>query len=92
MKRKTSKDCHVSANVGELMAAAFAAEGISIMVQGCRFPCATDYLAATGATFPDVPLERLQAFNRATLHEDMTEEDEEARYMKISRFFDEGAR
>ena len=84
-------DCRVSPNVGDLMAAAMAAAGTCALVLGGRTACETDYLAASGATFPYVPLVELEAFNRRTLHADMDEAAEHARYAKIATFFRRGA-
>jgi len=74
-------------SVGDLMAAAIAAAGQNILRLGGRWACETDYLAACGATFPDVPLAELAAFNRRTLREDMDEEQEMRRYAAIASFF-----
>ncbi len=86
-----SIDCRVSANVGELMDVALMAVGLRPKVQGGAYPCETDYLAARGAVFPAVPAERLEAFNRETLHDRMTEDDEMKRYSMIAAFFKEEA-
>ncbi len=80
-------DCRITANVGDLMAAALAAAGSYAMTLGGRTPCETDYLAASGRTFPAVPTEVLVAFNRETLRPDMDEADEMRRYAAIARFF-----
>lgn len=81
-------DCRVSANVGDLMAAALAAAGSFAIVTGGRVPCETDYLAASGATFPaSVTTDQMIEFNRATLKPEMTEADEYARYRLIASFF-----
>lgn len=81
-------DCRVSANVGELMAAALAAAGSYAIVTGGREPCETDYLAARGATFPaHVTYEQMVDFNSRTLKPDMDEADEHARYRLIADFF-----
>ena len=87
-------DCRVSANVGDIMAAAIAAAGQNVLLLGGRRACETDYLAACGATFPEVPLAELVEFNRRTLREDMDEEQEMRRYAAIASFFhpNEGAR
>lgn len=74
-------------NMGATVAAALAAVGARGLVQGGAYPVETDYLAAQGATFPPVPVERLVAFNRETLHDDMTETDEMRRYALIADFF-----
>lgn len=79
----------VSANVGDLMAAALAAAGSYAIRIGGSVACETDYLAASGATFPDVPIEELIEFNRATLKPDMDEHLEMRRYALIARFFKE---
>lgn len=81
----------VSANVGDLMAAAMAAAGSFALVMGGRTACETDYLAARGATFPDIPLADLEAFNRRTLRPDMDESAEHSRYAQIAKFFRRGA-
>lgn len=80
-------DCRVSANVGDIMAGALAAAGAFALCIGGRTPCETDYLAASGAVFPPVPVEELERFNRATLKPVMDEADEVARYRKIATFF-----
>lgn len=81
-------DCRVSANVGDLMAAALAAAGSFALVTGGRVSCETDYLAASGATFPaSVTRDQMIEFNRATLKPEMTEADEYARYRQIASFF-----
>ncbi len=79
--------CKVSANVGDLMAAALAAAGSYAIRLGGRTACETDYLAASGAEFPDVPYAELVAFNERTLKPDMDEADEMRRYAAIARFF-----
>ena len=80
-------DCRVSANVGDIMAAALAAAGSFAFCVGGRTPCETDYLAASGAVFPPVPVEELERFNRETLRPDMDEADEMRRYAAIAKFF-----
>jgi hypothetical protein len=74
-------------SVGDLMAAAIAAAGQNVLLLGGRWACETDYLAACGATFPEVPLAELIEFNRRTLCEDMDEAQEMRRYSMIARFF-----
>lgn len=75
-------------NVGELMAAEMAAAGTFALVLGGPTPCETDYLAASGATFPvDVPRAELEKFNRRTLRPEMDEADEQARYAAIAKFW-----
>lgn len=75
-------------NVGELMAAEMAAAGTQALVLGGPTPCETDYLAASGATFPaDVPRARLEEFNRETLREVMDETAEMERYVANASFF-----
>ena len=51
------------------------------------YACETDYLAASGAVFPPVPVEELERFNRETLREVMDEVAEHERYRKIAKFF-----
>ena len=80
-------DCRVSPNVGDLMAAAMAAAGACALVLGGRTACETDYLAASGAVFPAVPLAELEAFNRRTLRPVMDEAAEHERYTAIALFF-----
>lgn len=80
-------DCRVSANVGDIMAAAIAAAGQNVLLLGGCWACETDYLAACGATFPEVPLAELVEFNRRTLCEDMDEAKEMRRYAAIASFF-----
>jgi len=75
-------------SVGELIAAEIAAAGKMPLVFGGRIPCETDYLAASGATFPaDVPRAKLEEFNRETLREVMDETAEMERYVAIASFF-----
>ena len=84
-------DCRVSANVGEIMAAALAAAGaFALCIGGCT-PCETDYLAASGAVFPPVPVEELERFNRETMRDFMDEAAEHERYAKIALLFMRGA-
>lgn len=85
-------DCRVSANVGDIMAAALAAAGSFALCVGGRTPCETDYLAASGATFPaSVTYEQMVDFNRRTLRPEMDEADEQVRYAAIATFFHRGA-
>ena len=84
-------DCRVSANVGDIMAAALAAAGSFALRIGGFTPCETDYLAASGAVFPPVPVEELERFNRETMREFMDERAEHERYAKIALFFRRGA-
>ena len=79
----------VSANVGDLMAAALAAAGSYAIRLGGSVACETDYLAASGATFPDVPIDELIAFNAETLRPVMDEHLEMRRYAAIAGFFRE---
>lgn len=80
-------DCRVSANVGDIMAATLAAAGaFALCIGGCT-PCETDYLAASGAVFPPVPVEELERFNRETMRDFMDEAAEHERYRKIAQFF-----
>lgn len=74
-------------SVGDMMAAAIAAAGQNILLLGGRWACETDYLAASGAVFPAVPLAELVEFNRRTLREDMDEAAEHSRYAQIAQFF-----
>ena len=76
-----------TANVGDAIAVALAAAGQCVIVVGGKSPCETDYLAACGMRFPDVPTAELERFNRETLREDMDESLEHLRYAKIARFF-----
>lgn len=81
-------DCRMTPNVGALMAAALAAAGSYAIVTGGRVPCETDYLAASGATFPaSVTYAEMEDFNRRTLKPVMDEADEYARYAQIAVFF-----
>lgn len=73
-------------SVGDLMAAAIAAAGQNVLLLGGRWACETDYLAACGATFPEVTLAELVEFNRRTLCEDMDEAKEMRRYAMIANF------
>ena len=84
-------DCRVSANVGDIMAAAMAAAGSFALCIGGFTPCETDYLAASGAVFPPVPVEDLDRFNRETMRDFMDEAAEHRRYEKIALFFRRGA-
>lgn len=85
-------DCRVSANVGDIMAAALAAAGTYAIRLGGSTACKTDYLAASGATFPaDVPIAELEEFNLRTLRDDMDESAEHERYAQIALFFGRGA-
>ena len=75
-------------NIGAMAAAALAAAGVTPCNFAGRVACETDYLAISGATFPpDVPREELEAFNRRTLHDAMSEDDEQARYAAIAKFW-----
>lgn len=81
-------DCRITANVGDLMAAALAAAGSYAIRLGGSVACETDYLAASGATFPaHVTYEQMVDFNRRTLKPDMDEADEMARYASIAYFW-----
>lgn len=75
-------------SIGEMIAAEIAAAGKMPLVFGGAIPCETDYLAASGATFPaSVTREEMLAFNRATLRPEMDEADEWRRYAAIAKFF-----
>ncbi len=75
-------------SVGDMMAAAIAAAGMSSCDFAGRVACETDYLAISGAVFPSsVTRAEMEAFNRATLKPVMDEADEAARYRKIATFF-----
>ena len=75
-------------SIGEMIAAEIAAAGKMPLVFGGAIPCETDYLAASGATFPvDVPRAELEKFNRETLREEMDEMAEMERYVAIAKFF-----
>ena len=80
----------IAANVGDMVAAAMAAAGMTLCNPACRIRCETDYLAISGMTFPDVSFEELDAFNRRTLKHNMTEADEFNRYRLIATFFHRG--
>ena len=81
-------DCRITANVGDIMAAALAAAGSYALCIGGHMACETDYLAASGASFPaDVPIAELEEFNRRTLRDDMDEAAEHERYAQIALFF-----
>lgn len=76
------------ANVGTMAAAIIAAAGTTLCNPAGRISCETDYLAISGATFPaDVPREELEAFNRRTLRDVMSEADERLRYAAIAEFW-----
>lgn len=83
-------DAKVSANVGEIVAAALMAVGALPAVIGGATPCETDYLAAQGAVFPRISIEEMIAFNRETMFANMSEEDEQRRYIAIANFFHRG--
>ena len=83
----TSCENQTAANVGDMMAAAMAAAGMSLCDFAGRIRCETDYLAISGATFPEVSADELEAFNKKTLKPDMTESDEFERYRLIATFF-----
>ena len=85
-----SREKPIAANVGDMVEAAMAAAGMTLCDQACRIRCETDYLAISGMTFPDVPFEELDAFNRRTLKPNMTEADEFDRYRLIATFFHRG--
>lgn len=81
-------DCRVSPNVGDMVSVMLAAAGAYAPICGGSTPCETDYLAASGATFPaSVTREEMEAFNRRTLREVMDEAAEMRRYMAIAGFF-----
>ena len=77
----------IGANIGDIMSAAISAAGQRVLCIGGKTPCETDYLAACGMRFPNVPHAELERFNRETLREDMDESLEHLRYAKIARFF-----
>jgi len=83
----TSCENQTAANVGDMIAAAMSAAGMSLCDFAGRIRCETDYLAISGATFPEVPAVELEAFNKKTLKPDMTEADEFNRYRLIATFF-----
>ena len=84
---KRNPEIGFGASVGTVMAAALAAAGATVCDFAGRIVCETDYLAISGARFPDVPMAELVAFNKATLKPNMTEADEFERYSKIATFF-----
>ena len=54
-------------SIGDMMAVAMAAAGMSICDFAGRVPCETDYLAISGEKFPEtVTAEQMERFNRAT--------------------------
>ena len=54
-------------SIGDLMAVAMAAAGASVCDFAGRVPCETDYLAISGAKFPEsVTAEQMARFNHAT--------------------------
>ena len=83
-------DGRVSSNVGEMISAALMAVGAVPAVIGGSAPCETDYLAASGAVFPEVSIEEMESFNQATLFANMSEDDEQRRYIAIAKFFHRG--
>ena len=83
-------DRRVSSNVGEMISAALSAVGALPAVIGGSVPCETDYLAASGAVFPEVSIEEMESFNQATLFANMSEDDEQRRYIAIAKFFHRG--
>ena len=82
-----SREKPIAANVGDMVAEAMAAAGMMLCDPACRISCETDYLAISGMTFPDVPFDELDAFNKKTLKPNMTEADEFNRYRLIVTFF-----
>ena len=54
-----------------------AAAGSFALCIGGFTPCETDYLAASGAVFPPVPVEDLDRFNRETMRDFMDEAAEQ---------------
>ena len=83
-------DGRVSSNVGEMISAALMAVGAVPAVIGGSVPCETDYLAASGAVFPEVSIEEMESFNQETLFANMSEDDEQRRYIAIAKFFHRG--
>ena len=83
-------DGRVSSNVGEMISAALMAVGAVPAVIGGSVPCETDYLAASGAVFPEVSIEEMESFNKATIYANMSEDDEQRRYIAIAKFFHKG--
>ena len=83
-------DERVSGNVGQMISAALMAVGAVPAVIGGSVPCETDYLAASGAVFPEVSIEEMESFNQATLFANMSEDDEQRRYIAIAKFFHRG--
>ena len=83
-------DGRVSSNVGEMISAALMAVGALPAVIGGSVPCETDYLAASGAVFPEVSIEEMESFNQATIFANMSEDDEQRRYIAIAKFFHRG--
>ena len=71
-------------SVGAMMEVAIKLAGGNIVDRVGGTFCETDYLAASGATFPvDVTREEMEEFNLRTLKPDMNEADEMARYAFI---------
>ena len=81
----------ITPSIGTAVEAAIAAAGQTVIRLGGSTACETDYLAARGATFPSVPFEELERFNRETMRDFMDEAAEHERYRKIALFFRRGA-
>lgn len=76
-------------SVGGLLDTAIRLAGITLPTDAMgRALCETDYLALSGATFPDyVTYEQMVEFNRKTLTPDMDEAAEMRRYAAIAQFW-----
>ena len=90
LSKMPEADGRVSSNVGEMISAALMAVGALPAVIGGSVPCETDYLAASGAVFPEVSIEEMESFNQATIFANMSEDDEQRRYIAIAKFFHKG--
>lgn len=77
----------LGANIGEMMAVMMAAAGASICNFAGARPCETDYLAVSGAKFPEqTSQEMIQEFNDITMRLP-DDEASEVRYEMMSVFF-----
>ena len=90
LSKMPEADGRVSSNVGEMISAALMAVGAVPAVIGGSVPCETDYLAASGAVFPEVSIDDMESFSQATLFANMSEDDEQRRYIAIAKFFHRG--
>ena len=76
----------LGANIGEMMAVMMAAAGATLVNFAGSLPCETDYLAVSGAKFPETSMEMMQKFNDITMRLP-SDEASEIRYEMMSVFF-----